>query len=541
MKLQTIIINVIGIILLFLLLTQIYPLFMQKVAIKDIVSMQDINLNSEIELSENKDRTDTSSFTPFYGQDLTNNHYISHSYGKIYEPLTVVSNAMDNLSIPTLDGLRTILESAYAVTLKDETKDASFNFCSKFGLLSSIIPALSNLGGIEVKGVDISDTPKKSREAMYELYSSQAIPTSPPMVPPPQPPPIPIITRNNDYIHLLTLSVRASFLNPFILQSLNINNKLDRKNGNIQAEDLGVVDCANQLYIPIRDSLNYFHNQYTNKNKTTPGDTVETASLSIQDSCAANAATYKIREFKQPGKYQETVPSWAKFIQVLIIGAGGGGGGGANGCDTGRRGHSSCGGGGGPSGNSGAILFTTEKIQLQPSSKYSVVVGAGGKAGDKGPSNTSQGGKGEDTIFTMNNIYMKVIGANGGPPGSPGYCNSNPADAQPSAILQQPTEVRGKFEYVAKKSIQGNIGKRGTPHWHRIWDTVGGQNGQAVYIDNLPELKLPNYSFFKIQKKYGYSGNGGDGLTTETTLEYHLLKLANPGGSGYVCVFFFAE
>jgi hypothetical protein len=184
------------------------------------------------------------------------------------------------------------------------------------------------------------------------------------------------------------------------------------------------------------------------------------------------------------------------------------------------------------------FYLLTQKIKIPPSSKYDVIVGAGGTAGIKNSDNP--GGKGEDTLFTMNNLYMKVIGANGGPPGSRGYCNFNPRDAQPSVILP-PAEVRGEFTFITKNSTQGNIGKRGTPHWRRIWDTQGGQNGKAVFIDNLPELKLPNYSFFKIQKKYGYGGSGGEGLTPETTLDYYALKLATPGGSGYVCVFFFAE
>jgi hypothetical protein len=357
MKLQTFIINVIGIVILILLLIQIYKTFIHKNQEKQPSAKQpSAKLKTESPIKE----------TPFIlSNALVDGKLPTSSYecikyshmGSIYEPFDtppMLSSGNNKASVTTIDNMRAFLEMMWTLTAKDETKDASYNFCNKFAEICSAMPST------------ISDLRKLDREEIYKLFSAIANPTSPPMTPQTQPPPIPIIKNNGDYVKFLTLCLRSTFLPPFILPSVNINNKLDRKNKQINATNLGVVDCANQLFIPIRDILNYFHNQYLNNDNSSPGDTAETASLSLQDSCASNGTSYRIREFKQPGKYQETSPSWAKFMQVLVIGAGGGGGGGANGCDTGIRNMSSCGGGGGPSGNSGAILFTHAKNKDSP-------------------------------------------------------------------------------------------------------------------------------------------------------------------------------
>lgn len=120
--------------------------------------------------------------------------------------------------------------------------------------------------------------------------------------------------------------------------------------------------------------------------------------------------------FTSSGTYN--VPSWARRLRVVCVGAGGGGGGGAAGTNAANRG----GGGGGGAGGLVADEFDVAEL----SASLTVTVGSGGAGGASvtGTVNGNNGGAGGDTYVQDGSSYL--LGAFGGGAGVGGL-NGNAA------------------------------------------------------------------------------------------------------------------
>ena len=454
--------------------------------------------------------------------------------------------------VSTIDNFRTFLEQLHVTASKDEVSDASYNFCSKVKNLATYINPI--IGSIK----------NQSISTIFKTYGAAANPTPGPISPPTEPP-LPIVNNFYDYIQLLTLVVRGSMLLSLSNPDVNINNKLDLigKDTIENAYNIGLVDCANAQFIPIRNIIEYFHNQKSNKDPT-PGDTYNTAL--VYDSCdAIIAAAPKLSSkpysiFKQPNNtFFGNIPKWASRIRVLIIGAGGGGGGGGYGCSTSRSRVRDNGGGGGSSGNTG-VAICSDMISVTPGTQYNVLIGAGGAAGNV----TKPGYSGGRTYFSYNRTLMLVLGGDNGLNGNNGTCGRNTGyggKTNRKGLMQRHVYKGTKCNIVAN-TVYGNEGGSSDVQ-DSLSNTKGGYGGNSVTINSvdnviksmLQDANLTESELLELQQtsglnnvhlNCGFGGKGGNGNSGDFKKPkdgggFELLPPSpgSAGGSGYVLVVYY--
>lgn len=452
-------------------------------------------------------------------------------------PAIIPGNNSMGINISTMDNMRSFLEQLHMITSKDEIKDASYNFCAKMTDLASWMnPTIGNLKVLPV-------------EKIFETYGSAAVPEETPTMPSIGPSPIPIINNYDDYIKMLTIVVRGSMIVPLTDPNVNIYNKLnlnvkptfyfDASNGFMSYLDLGLVDCANAQYIPIRNILLHFHNQLKNPNLLIDGDTVDTT-LMPDDKCnkyvpSPFAIGKRFIDFATPGSYSSVIPYWVKKIRVLVIGAGGGGGSGGGGCHV-KRGKDAS-GGGGASGHSGTVIYTTE-YNVTPKTRYNITIGSGGSSG----SMEKNGGQGGTTTFAINNASISVGGAIGGGRGNGGTCNKDRGNAGIVPKVYPTTNVV-RFGYNSKSPNWGTNGGRGSPgKW--LQGTAGGDAGRGSQIKDFSDISSADLGDVRdIMNSYGYGGNGGYGVGGFGNGYFEWApgrsQVGTPGGSGYVRIMYY--
>ena len=448
-------------------------------------------------------------------------------------PPLIPGNSSPGIDVSTITNLRSFLEQSYSITNKDENKDLSYNFCGKMSDLASWLG--STIGNIQ----------RRSMEEIFATYGASSIPTVDPNTDV-VPPTIPLISNYMDYIQLLSLSVRGSVLEPYnehhvaIINKLNLNVKgyqKDVSNGFVSYLNMGLVDSANAQYIPIKNILQYFHNQLLQKDQVYSGDGYDTT-LMPDTNCNRYTPSLslnykKFNEFSTPNELSYgVVPFWAKKIRVLIVSAGGGGGGGANGCHTRRRGNDDA-GGGGAGGNTGMVIFT-DMYNVAPRTRFSVNVGAGGKAGEVAQNATAGG----ITSFNIGGHYITINGSFGGGGGNIGNCGRDTGNGGIIEPISAGIAVNG-FTYKKKDPTWGTKGVRGnTNSW--LWNTIGGHPGKGGNIRDFRDLSpadLNDLDF--IITTYGYSGDGGVGVSGEYQNNAWTPQPGKKGGGGYVRVFFY--
>jgi hypothetical protein len=451
------------------------------------------------------------------------------------------------IDISTIDNFRTFLEQLHMFASKDEISDASYNFCTKVKNLATLIDPI--MGSIKTQSIS----------TIFKSYGAAANPTPGPLAPPTAPP-LPIVNNMYDYIQLLSLSVRGSMILSLSRPDVNINNKLDliKQDTLENAYNIGLVDCANRQFIPIRDILQYFHNQKVD-NTPTPGDTYDTAL--VYDSCEKiNAAAPKFMSkaysiFKQPNQINtQTVPKWANRMRVLVIGAGGGGGGGGNGFHSGGH-QNDDGGGGGASGNSG-IAVCSHTISVSPGAQYTVAIGQGGAGGQKGvggeEDEPKHGSQGSTTTFTYGSGNITVKGGNYGKRGYNGRIGHDYGRGGKSNV----EDIGNKYSNVdiavdmVSDTVFGNVGIDSTAH-DALDQTTGGKGGNSVTLNSvddviksmLQDTSLTESEINELQKNSGlnnvhlncgFGGKGGDGYSGE-----QVNSDGSSGGSGYVLVVYY--
>ena len=451
-------------------------------------------------------------------------------------PPIIPGNSSQGIDISTITNLRSFLEQSYSITNKDENKDLSYNFCGKMSDLASWLG--STIGNIQ----------RRSMEEIFATYGAISIPASDPNADV-VPPTIPLISNYMDYIQLLSLSVRGSVLEPYnehhvaIINKLNLNVKgyqkdvsnSDVSNGFVSYLNMGLIDSANAQYIPIKNILQHFHNQLLQKDQVYQGDGYDTT-LMPDTKCDRYKPSLtlnykKFNEFSTPNETSYgVVPFWAKKIRVLIIGAGGGGGGGAGGCHTRKRGNDDA-GGGGAGGNTGMVIFT-DMYNVAPKTQFSVNIGAGGSAGEVS-TNANAGGI---TKFSIGSHYIIVNGSFGGGGGNGGQCRRYTGNAGIIKEVSSGFSVNG-FSYQMKDPNWGTMGVRGnTNSW--LWNTIGGQPGKGGNIRDFRDLSPSDLNELDyLITTYGYSGNGGSGVSGQYP-SWIPLPGTN-GGGGYIRVFFY--
>jgi hypothetical protein len=402
-------------------------------------------------------------------------------------------------------------------------------------------------------GSTIGNIQKISMEEIFTNYGASSVPTSDPtsgVVPPT----IPLISNYMDYIQLLTLSVRGSVLEPYnehhvaIVNKLNLNIKgyqNDVSNGFVSYLNMGLIDSANAQYMPIRTILEYFHNQLSQQEKKYPGDVYDTT-LMPDTKCnrykpSVTLNYKKFNEFSTPNQTMYgVVPFWANKIRVLIVGAGGGGGGGGGGCHTNHRYKSKrtskmndSAGGGGAGGNTGMVIFTN-MYSVAPRTRFSVNIGAGGKGGAVSQNATAGG----TTSFSIGNNYITINGSFGGGGGNTGRCGKNVGNAGVIKPVRPWFTVKG-FRYQMKEPNWGTMGVRGDINsW--LWNTKGAHPGKGGSIRDFRDMSpsdLNDLDF--VITTYGYSGNGGVGVSGEYSSNQWVPQAGQNGGGGYVRVFFY--
>lgn len=135
------------------------------------------------------------------------------------------------------------------------------------------------------------------------------------------------------------------------------------------------------------------------------------------------AGSEQVDEFTASGTYN--VPSWAKTLEIICIGAGGGGGGG-------RRGATSTVRAGGGGGGAGAISNYTFQVSFIGSpSTLSVTVGSAGSAGAAATADDTNGGTGGNgglsSVAAGAVTIIRSAGGVGGAGGSTGTSNGGNA------------------------------------------------------------------------------------------------------------------
>jgi hypothetical protein len=239
-------------------------------------------------------------------------------------------------------------------------------------------------------------------------------------------------------------------------------------------------------------------------------------------------------EYGNPGTHVITPPTWAKYVNVICIGAGGGGGGGGmytqNAAPFPQPDYKNPGGGGG-GGGAGAFSANNNPIEIGEN-VITITIGFGGSGGNNPAGNGGMGGNGGGTTFTLGNtLEISAPGGTGGMGGCQGY-TSGDRDGSVGFF-----GLGGVSNISNNDNINGQNGSGGDQSAWPNW-SCGANNGPARVSASQPGGQAPTVTNYPAPS--GVYVDRGQGGASGAGSSYQSNPPGQPGLAGqpgYVRIF----
>lgn len=276
--------------------------------------------------------------------------------------------------------------------------------------------------------------------------------------------------------------------------SYNLSDLIDTTGSSISTYYTGfpTSSMANCNFEKLGKNINYLEN-----------------GVDLQNKCTAKSKSANTT-------FNYTVPGGISKISAIFAGGGGGGGGGGPTGNADNDNNNDSGGGGG--GGGGGAIAVLKNYAVTAGQNITVNVGAAGVGAAAQNNNVAAaGGKGGDTILTINGVELLSSGGGlGGSPGNSGNANSvgfgGAGGAGGYAAPHYPVSdavSKAVSLYSGNKGSDGANANKGTPG-------KGGNGGIAIDVNN----QSANLGVFNT-----YTSTGGIGPNQTSN------SIGQPGGS----------
>lgn len=228
-----------------------------------------------------------------------------------------------------------------------------------------------------------------------------------------------------------------------------------------------------------------------------------------------------IQAFTSSGTY--TKPTGAKYIKLIMLGAGGGGG-------SGRRGAAGTLRTGGAGGGSGQVVIVDIPASVVGSTE-TVTIGAGGAGGNAVTADSTNGNAGTAGGNTTFGSIVRAGGANGGAAGN----NSGAAAGGGQVGASSQWSIQGTSG--GNSSATGGNGSGGNSQTVNVAPSAGGGGGGITTADAAGTGGSGGNVNISNWFATGYTGiNGGAantaGNVSAALVHYHNLTIGTGGGGG---------
>ena len=261
-------------------------------------------------------------------------------------------------------------------------------------------------------------------------------------------------------------------------------------------------------------------NDYILISDTSDSDNLKKALISDLPSSGITTAV-DIQAFTSSGVY--TKPSGAKYIKLIMLGAGGGGG-------SGRRGAAGTLRTGGGGGGSGQVVIVDIPASAVGSTE-TVTIGAGGAGGTAVPSDSTNGNAGTAGGNTTFGSIVRANGASGGAAGNNSGAGAGGGQVGASSQFSIAGTTGGS------SSATGGNGSGGNSQTINVAPSAGGGGGGISTADAAGTGGAGGNVNISNWIATGYTGiNGGTannaGNVTAALVHYHGLTIGSGGGGG---------